>query len=137
MPIEPSVTFFALVSLVLVLLASQSLRQRSLEGIVSNHDGRPLEEATVRLTDLSTGKVTPCRTDARGRFHFNGLSPEEDYELSVEHDEHLTEPIALWKHSSHCEPHLQFEPVPLTEFRKTPLIVLREEIADPHWFGGS
>ena len=138
MSIDLSVALLVLFSLVLIVFPIwQSLRRRSLEGLVSDQDERPLERATVTLIDLSTGKVLLCQTDEQGRFHFDDLRAMTDYEIAVEHREHLTAPIALWKYSSHCELHLRFESVSLAEHQETPVMVLREGIADPQWFGVS
>lgn len=140
--LEPSVILFVLFSFSLMILFVllpiwYSVRQRSLEGVVSDQDGRPLSGAKVTLKNILSSEVRPCMTDRLGRFNFKGLSAMADYEIAVEHDQHLSEPITLWQPESHCELHLQLEPMRSEEVKEISLTVLHDGIDDPHWFGVS
>lgn len=114
MHFDPSVTLFVLFSLFLLLsLILLPLwyfaRQRSLHGVVTDQDGWPLAEATVKLTDILTTEVRVCHTNRQGRFDFEGLSTIADYEIAVVHDQHWSRPITLWQDSSQCRLHLQLQ----------------------------
>lgn len=142
MHFDPSVTLFALFlfSLILFLILSPiwyCVRRRSLEGVVSDQEGLPLTGATVTVTNIATADVRRCLTDRHGRFDFKGLSTMADYEIAVEYDRHWSEPITLRQNASHCELHLQLEPMPSEEVDGMSLMVLRDGIVDPHWFGVS
>lgn len=89
------------------------------------------------LTNILTAEVRLCLTDRQGRFDFKGLSTVADYEIAVEHDQHCSQPITLWQNASHCELHLQLEPMPSEEMKEASLMVLHDGIVDPHWSGVS
>jgi len=52
-------------------------------GKVTDGEGRPVDGATVRLTDLSRGGDVEFETDGKGNFYRRGLRPS-DYEISIE-----------------------------------------------------
>ena len=142
MHFDRSIMLFAFFSLSLILFLIllpiwYCVRQRSLDGVVSDQDGRPLTGGTVMLTNIFTAEVRRCLTDRQGCFDFKGLSTIADYEIAVEHNQHWSQPITLWQNASHCELHLQLEPMPSEEMKGTSLMVLHDGVADPHWFGVS
>jgi hypothetical protein len=128
---------FSLILFLTVLPIWYFARQRSLEGVVLDQGRLPLIGGTVILTNILTAEVRRCLTDRQGRFGFKGLNTIADYEIVVAHDQHWSEPIALWQNGSHCELHLQLEPIPSEEIKGSSLMVLHDGIADPHWFGVS
>jgi len=54
---------------------------RSVSGIVTGPDQKPLVGAVVQLTDTKTKNVRSFYTQDNGEYHFNELSPDIDYEL--------------------------------------------------------
>ncbi len=137
MHFDPSVTVFALFSLFLILYPiGLAVWRRSLDGSLLDHEGAPLRRATVKLIDRSTSDVSPCRTDAQGRFHFDSLKTTADYEITVEHEGQQSRPIPLWKYPLQFELNLQVESLsPREQHREMPIVVLRERGTDPNWFG--
>ena len=137
MHIEPSVAFFSLISLFLIAVPLwQAVARRSVEGILSDSQGNPLCGAVVRLNRPRNDVIQSCVTDDRGWFHFEGLRIMIDYEIEVERDSRWSEPVKVWQCAWYSNIHLQFEPCP-SPAGGTPLIALREMVADPHWFGVS
>lgn len=56
-----------------------------IQGTVKDETGRPLEEVTFRLRDLSRGRSYTTKSDKEGRFYRRGL-PAVEYEITVEKD---------------------------------------------------
>jgi hypothetical protein len=137
MPVDPSVALFSLFSLLLIGLPLwQAMGKRSVDGIISDQDGKPLPSAKVQLRNLRTADIRSCVTDDQGRFHFAGLSTMADYEIAVEQDERLSEPVRVWQYAYHSELHLQLESHPAkASHAGSPLMVVREGIDDPNWLG--
>jgi len=134
MPVDPSVAVFVIFSVILVMYPLwQALGRRSVDGVISDPQGRPVGRALVKLTNLRTSDVRPCRTDPEGRFHFEGLSTMTDYEIAIEQDERLSDPVRVWQSAYHSQFHLQFEPAPGSK-PAVPLMVVREGIANPRWW---
>jgi hypothetical protein len=63
----------------------QDLTVRSVEGTVSDADGRMLEGAVVHLKNTRTLQVRSFITREGGAYAFHGLSSNVDYELKAEH----------------------------------------------------
>ena len=51
--------------------------------VVDEHDGNPLPDVTVRLSDLERGRETVVKTDKGGRFYRRGMQAVA-YEITVE-----------------------------------------------------
>ena len=58
---------------------------RSVQGIVSEAGGRPVQGAVVQLKDMKTLQIRSFYTEADGSYHFAGLSTNVDYELKASH----------------------------------------------------
>ena len=59
---------------------------KSIVGLVTDHKDASLEGAVVYLKDLKSLAVKSYISDAKGEFHFRGLSPNVDYEVHAEHN---------------------------------------------------
>jgi hypothetical protein len=55
--------------------------ERSVSGMVLDKADNPLEGAVVQLKDMKTLQIRSFITRADGRYRFNGISTEVDYEL--------------------------------------------------------
>ena len=62
------------------------LKTRSVEGAVTDADGRFVAGAVVKLEDTKTLQVRSYITKDDGSFSFYGLSPNVEYQLKAEHD---------------------------------------------------
>ena len=60
--------------------------KRSLTGVVHDQKDTPLGHAVVYLKDTRTANVKTYIANADGTYQFNGLSPNQDYELYAEFD---------------------------------------------------
>jgi hypothetical protein len=60
-------------------------KARLLHGEVMDLAGKPLEKSVVYLKDKKTQKILTVTTGKDGLFHFDGLDPNQDYELHAEH----------------------------------------------------
>ena len=63
----------------------QDLTVRSVEGTVSDADGRQVEGAVVHLKNTKTLQIRTFITRQEGTYAFHGLSTNVDYELRAEH----------------------------------------------------
>jgi len=63
----------------------QDLAVRSVEGTVSDADGRLVEGAVVHLKNTKTLQIRSFITRGEGTYSFHGLSTNVDYELRAEH----------------------------------------------------
>jgi hypothetical protein len=52
-------------------------------GTVSDGRGEPLSRAVVQLKNLASLRITSYVTDREGRYHFNGLHSNVDYQLTA------------------------------------------------------
>ena len=59
---------------------------RSVEGIVTGADSRPVNGAVVQLNDTRTLQIRSFITKADGAYHFAGLSTNDEYEIHAEHN---------------------------------------------------
>ena len=59
---------------------------RSVEGTVANGAGSPLEGAVVQLKNLKGLQIRSFVTQTDGKYQFQGLSFNVDYELKATHD---------------------------------------------------
>jgi hypothetical protein len=64
--------------------ATKVPKPRSVEGIVRNKSGAPVQGAVVYLKDTRSLAVKSYLSDDGGQFHFRQLSLEEDYDLWAE-----------------------------------------------------
>jgi hypothetical protein len=65
---------------------AEEATKRSIEGIVTVEDSdQPVEGAIVQLKDLKSLQVRSFVTKKDGRYHFFGLSINNDYEVKGEH----------------------------------------------------
>ena len=60
--------------------------KRSLTGVVHDQKDSPLAHAVVYLKDTRTSNVKTYIANPDGTYQFNGLSPNQDYELYAEFD---------------------------------------------------
>jgi len=63
----------------------QDLTVRSVEGTVSDAEGRLVEGAVVHLKNTKTLQIRSFITRQEGTYSFHGLSTNVDYELRAEH----------------------------------------------------
>jgi hypothetical protein len=61
-------------------------KARLLHGEVMDLADKPLEKAVVYLKDKKTQKIVTVTTGKDGLFRFDGLNPDQDYELRAEHN---------------------------------------------------
>lgn len=86
---EPSGQLPALL-LALLMLAAPVLAQkkpadqtRSVEGVVTTADDKPLNGAVVQLENTKTLQIRSFITQTNGTYYFHGLSPDVDYSLKA------------------------------------------------------
>jgi hypothetical protein len=60
-------------------------RSRSVQGTVSHPDGEPARDAAVQLQNMRTLEIRSYLTHADGRYHFDGLYTNIDYQLRTEY----------------------------------------------------
>lgn len=63
---------------------AEEAAKRSVEGVVSDADEKPVEGAIVQLKNLKTLQVRSFVTKGDGRYHFHGLSMNQDFEIKGE-----------------------------------------------------
>ncbi len=56
---------------------------RTLTGIVTDQNARPIASAAVQIENEKTLQVRSYITEAHGEFHFAELSPDVDYDLEA------------------------------------------------------
>jgi hypothetical protein len=61
----------------------KDMRFRAVHGIVKDEHDNPVKGALVNLKNLKTKRTLTFITKQDGRYNFDGLSREEDYELSA------------------------------------------------------
>ncbi len=65
------------------LLLTGASGVRSVEGFVSEPNGRAVANAVVKLEDPRTLRIRSYRTNKLGAYHFAGLSTNQDYKLKA------------------------------------------------------
>jgi Carboxypeptidase regulatory-like domain len=71
--------------------AAQSKKQRedqnvrSVQGVVQDQSGKPVEGAVVQLKNVRTLQVRSFITQRDGTYYFHGLSSDVDFELKAEY----------------------------------------------------
>lgn len=81
------VTLGLLLAVQMAALAQSSKKEpqlRSVQGLVSDKDDQPLQNAVVFLKNLRTNVVLSHYSDAQGNYRFTGLDPNVDYEIYAE-----------------------------------------------------
>ena len=63
---------------------AEEAAKRSVAGVVTKDADAPVESAIVQLKDMKSLQVRSFVTNADGKFHFNGLSINNDYEVKAE-----------------------------------------------------
>jgi hypothetical protein len=58
---------------------------RSVQGVVRDASGQPVEKAVVQLKDTKSLQIRSFITRPDGSYHFAGLSANVEYELKAEH----------------------------------------------------
>lgn len=58
---------------------------RSVQGVVEDASGKPVEGAVVQLKNRKTLQVRSFITQKEGTYYFHGLSNDVDYELKAEY----------------------------------------------------
>ena len=76
--------FIAIVAI--VGLAGFDSLSRSLSGVVTDQNAKPIPHAAVQLENERTLAIRSYLTDAHGEFHFAELSPDIDYDVRAEFD---------------------------------------------------
>src|ERR1019366_2922317 len=86
----PATRLAALSLAVLLMAAPAGLAQkkkesatRSVGGVVTSADDKPVVGAVVQLKDLKTKNVRSFYTQDKGEYYFHELSTEVDYELTA------------------------------------------------------
>lgn len=64
--------------------SKEEASKRSIEGVVMSPEETPAEGAIVQLKDLKSLQVRSFVTKADGKYHFFGLSINNDYEVKAE-----------------------------------------------------
>ena len=77
--------FVSFVLLALVGFAQQESGTRSVEGVVTDPRGRPVDGAVVKLKNLKNLQIRSFLTNEDGFYRFHGLSKNTDYELVAEY----------------------------------------------------
>ena len=62
----------------------ESTNHRSVQGVVTDSSDSPADGAVVQMKDTKSLQIKSFITKADGAYHFNGLSPDIDYELKAE-----------------------------------------------------
>jgi Carboxypeptidase regulatory-like domain len=57
---------------------------RSVQGVVTNSQGKPVNGAVVQLKNTKTLQIRSFITQVNGGYYFHGLSTDVDYELRAE-----------------------------------------------------
>ena len=76
---------------------------RTLTGQVTDQDGNPLADAVVYLKNTKTLAIKSYISDAQGNYRFASLSPNVDYEVYAEYQEHRSPTRTLSSFDSRSE----------------------------------
>ncbi|MGA2434498.1 MAG: carboxypeptidase-like regulatory domain-containing protein [Bryobacteraceae bacterium] len=77
---------------------------RSVQGIVTDHAGKPVAGAVVYLKDTKTLQIRSFITKEDGGYAFHGISINVDYELKAEHEGAKSDTRTLSVFDSRKEP---------------------------------
>ena len=64
--------------------SSQDTSPRSVQGVVTDASGHPVDRAVVQLKDTKSLQIRSFITNPDGTYHFAGLSPNVEYQLKAE-----------------------------------------------------
>jgi hypothetical protein len=64
--------------------SSQEIGPRSVEGVVTDASGKPVDKAVVQLKDTKSLQIRSFITNPDGSYHFAGLSPNVEYQLRAQ-----------------------------------------------------
>jgi hypothetical protein len=59
---------------------------RSVSGMVTTADDKPVANAVVQIKDTKTKMVRSFSSQENGTYYFQGLSPDIDYEVTATYD---------------------------------------------------
>jgi hypothetical protein len=90
---------FLLLVAVATILAAQD--RRSVEGIVSDSRGNPLEGAVVQIQDSKTLQIRSFVAQHGGEYRFNDLKPDVDYSLVARYHRKWGKAKTLSQFNSH------------------------------------
>ena len=79
--LAPWLAVFLISACAAVAQKSKEPTTRSVIGVVSGTDEKPVTGAVVQLTDTKTKQVRSFYTQDKGDYYFHGLSPDIEYEL--------------------------------------------------------
>ena len=65
---------------------NEDVNTRSLEGAVTDANGKPVAAAVVQLKDTKTLLIRSYITQDDGTYHFAGLSTNTEYEVKADHN---------------------------------------------------
>ncbi len=87
MSLKKLLAAFAITALVCAAFAKNENSDtgiRMVEGIVTGQDSRPVAGAIVQLDDTRTMQIRSFITAEDGKYHFAGLSTNDNYELHAQ-----------------------------------------------------
>ncbi|HYO82453.1 MAG TPA: carboxypeptidase-like regulatory domain-containing protein [Bryobacteraceae bacterium] len=73
----------------------ENITTRSVQGVVTDGQDNPLENAVVQLKDTRSLQIRSFITRNNGTYHFHGLSKDIDYELKADHQGKSSDPRRL------------------------------------------
>jgi hypothetical protein len=78
------ILLFTLNGLALAQGSKKDAQLRSVRGLVSDKEDKPIQNAVVFLKNLRTSSVISHYSDDEGNYRFTGLDPNADYEIYAE-----------------------------------------------------
>jgi hypothetical protein len=84
-------------------------RKRSLEGLVTDANEQVIVGAVVKLKDMKTLSVRSFITKDDGKYHFYGLSPNNDYEVWADFSGMMCKPKTLSVYDSRKKPNMDLK----------------------------
>jgi protocatechuate 3,4-dioxygenase beta subunit len=66
--------------------SKEDINTRSVQGVVNDASGHPVEKAVVQLKDTKSLQIRSFITGPDGSYHFAGLSPNVEYQVKSEHE---------------------------------------------------
>jgi hypothetical protein len=83
----------------LATVASAQDRPRSVEGLVTYHDGEIAPSATVQIEDVASQQVISCVSDKNGHYRFPALKMDKAYTIRAMKNGHWSEEHHISKFS--------------------------------------